>query len=110
MGWAAGIVESLVQSHEGRIHILPAIPASWRKGKVYGLHTRGGYRIDLEWNDGILLSATISSNKPGKCSLRYRDKDVEIDISPKTLVKIDRDMIIQKIYPANESYPPHIPI
>ena len=51
-GGAAGIGEMLVQSHDGFIDILPALPGEWKEGKFHGFRTRGGATIDLEWKDG----------------------------------------------------------
>lgn len=70
MGTTAGIAEMLVQSYAGEIHLLPALPAAWKTGKVKGLRTRGGFTIDMEWKDGKLIKASIFSTQGGQCRIR----------------------------------------
>ncbi len=69
-GATAGIAEMLVQSHNGAIELLPALPAAWPEGYVRGLRARGGFELDLEWNGGQLAAATITSRRGGLCRLR----------------------------------------
>lgn len=73
-GATAGIAEMLVQSHAGEIHLLPTLPKAWQSGKIKGLKARGGFLIDLEWNNGKLTSATITSTIGGVCRVRTSDK------------------------------------
>jgi alpha-L-fucosidase 2 len=69
-GGTAGIAEMLVQSHEGFIHLLPALPAEWPSGEVSGLVARGGFVIDLKWSEGQLQSAVIHSKLGGDCRIK----------------------------------------
>lgn len=69
-GATAGIAEMMVQSHDGEIHLLPALPDDWQSGKVKGLKTRGGFELDLEWEKGKLNRAVIYSQLGGNCRIR----------------------------------------
>jgi len=73
-GVTAGIAEMLMQSHSGEISLLPALPAEWPKGSVTGLRGRGGYTIDIRWNDGRLREATLVSSQTQTCRLRIKKK------------------------------------
>ena len=68
-GCTAGIAEMLMQSYDGFIYLLPAIPAVWKDGSVKGLVARGGYVIDMDWKNGQLTKAVIHSRQGGKCNI-----------------------------------------
>ncbi len=73
-GYTAGVTEMLLQSHAGVLHLLPALPADWREGKITGLRARGGFIVDIEWKEGRLTKAVVTSTLGGNCRLRTTDE------------------------------------
>ncbi|MEI3798190.1 MULTISPECIES: glycoside hydrolase family 95 protein [unclassified Chitinophaga] len=70
-GCTAGICEMLLQSQDGAIHLLPALPDDWKNGRVSGLRARGGFEIkEMVWENGQLSKITIRSTLGGNCRLR----------------------------------------
>ncbi|MBR1498590.1 MAG: glycoside hydrolase family 95 protein [Bacteroidaceae bacterium] len=69
-GVSAGIMEMLLQSHDGAVHLLPALPDEWQSGRVKGLRARGGFVVSEEWNGGELTRAEVTSTIGGTLRLR----------------------------------------
>ena len=87
-GGTASIAEMLMQSRPHEITLLPALPESWLCGIIEGLRARGGYEVDLTWNDGLLKSVTITSDRDQDCELIYGDTHLQVSMTrgvPKTL-------------------------
>jgi alpha-L-fucosidase 2 len=71
-GCTSGVTEMLMQSEDGDLNLLPALPDVWKsKGSISGLRARGGFDVvDIEWKDGQIIKAVIKSNLGGNLRLR----------------------------------------
>jgi len=90
-GITAGICEMLVQSHAGRIHLLPALPAAWPSGSVTGLCARGGFEVDIAWQKGKFTSARLRSKTGGKVELQYGGNMREVVVPAGTDLVVSAD-------------------
>jgi|GEM_PF-331034 len=68
-GVTAGITEMLLQSHNGALVLLPALPGEWRAGSISGIKGRGNFTVAMEWRDGVLTKASVSSGSGGICRI-----------------------------------------
>ncbi|MBC8182002.1 glycoside hydrolase family 95 protein [candidate division KSB1 bacterium] len=91
-GGTAGIAEMLLQSHGGVIHVLPALPSAWEKGSVKGLCARGGFVVDISWEEGELSELQIYSKFGNKCLIRYQDKVVELVTEKGGISSLDKNL------------------
>lgn len=86
LGAAAAVAEMLLQSHDGEIALLPALPEKWASGKVTGIHARGGFCLDFAWENGKVCSLTVHSSLGGECVLRLDSavclKNQQISLHP----------------------------
>ena len=83
----AGVAEMLLQSQNGDINLLPALPSAWKSGKITGLKARGNYEVDIEWANGELVKASIRSLSGSKPVVRVKSKLMPIDGEKIVLVK-----------------------
>ena len=80
-GGAAGVVEMLLQSHDGSIHLLPALPDVWDEGSVNGLCARGGFEVSMNWKDGQLVKTVILAKNGGKTTVKYKGQEKRINLN-----------------------------
>ncbi|MBN2273105.1 MAG: glycoside hydrolase family 95 protein [Bacteroidales bacterium] len=97
-GCTAGIAEMLLQSHDGFIFILPALPDQWQTGSVKGLKTRAGFEVDIIWENGKVKTLVIRSGLGGNCRIRT---NVEILSSDETLLKKAEGENINPLFSVN---------
>jgi alpha-L-fucosidase 2 len=81
-GGTSGIAEMLIQSHNGVIRLLPAIPVEWKNGEVKGLRARGGFVVDMKWNNCKLEEAKIRSEKGGSGTFIYNGRKQQLSLKP----------------------------
>ncbi len=100
-GAAAGVMEMLLQSHiresqisnfKFQIDLLPALPKAWQKGSVTGLKARGGFEVDLAWENGALTKAVIRSTLGQPCKVRCGGREVELKMEKGGQVVLDGEL------------------
>ncbi|WP_368658484.1 glycoside hydrolase N-terminal domain-containing protein [Metabacillus halosaccharovorans] len=85
-GGTAGIVEMLLQSHLGKIELLPALPQNWPTGYVKGIKARGGFTVNIEWENGQLRLAEIQATAKGSLQVSYKSQSFIIEKEDGTTV------------------------
>jgi alpha-L-fucosidase 2 len=91
-GGAAGMAEMLLQSQNGVVELLPALPITWAAGEVRGLRTRGGFVVGLKWAQGKLVSAELLSEAGRECVVRYGGKEVRLAAKAGKVYKLTGDL------------------
>ncbi|MFA5417299.1 MAG: glycoside hydrolase family 95-like protein, partial [Bacteroidales bacterium] len=88
LGGTAGIAEMLIQSHDGYIEILPAIPDSWASGSFEGLKARGGVEVDVEWKAGEVIKVILKSQSNQQVQLKVKERIIPVILKATIATKI----------------------
>lgn len=104
LGVTAAITEMLVQSQEGAIELLPALPDDWSEGKFEGVCARGAFTLNLEWKNRAITRAVIYSHKGGVCRLKLKEPVVITCHGKKVKVKNAVDGIVEFVTKNGEQY------
>ena len=96
-GCTAGIAEMLMQSHNGSVHILPALPSKWTKGEITGLKARGGFEVDISWNNGKVAQVKIHSKIGGNLRIRSADQLTDYSGNELPALKSENTNILFKL-------------
>jgi len=91
-GVTAAIAEMLLQSEEGRIHLLPALPKAWESGSVKGLRARGGFEVCIDWKKGIWLRRRSNPFQASFASVKYGGKSIELKFKKGKSVNLDGEL------------------
>ena len=91
-GGIAGISRTILQSGMDYAELLPALPPSWKKGEIKGLHARGGLTFNISWKDGKLEHAEITAKAPYKGTLQYQDKKIPLSIAEGETVLMNSEL------------------
>lgn len=91
-GIVSGITEMLMQSHDGEISILPALPTAWSDGAIKGILARKGFEIDMEWQAGQLKTLTVSSQLGSQLDLRYGTMIKSLETNAGETLTFDKEM------------------
>ncbi|HOO83852.1 MAG TPA: glycoside hydrolase family 95 protein [Prolixibacteraceae bacterium] len=94
-GATAGIAEMLLQSHANEIHLLPALPAQWGSGSVKGLKARGNFEVDMEWENGKLIMATVKSLSGLPATVRLGNQITSFDMAKGQTIRLNNKLMIQ---------------
>lgn len=89
LGFSAAMIESFLFSNNQQIKLLPALPKAWSTGQISGVRSRGGYEVDISWEDGLLKELTIISSLGKPVQLIYGNKSVSLTLNKGEKIKFD---------------------
>ncbi|MEX2235142.1 MAG: glycoside hydrolase family 95 protein [Cyclobacteriaceae bacterium] len=92
-GATAGIAEMLLQSREGIIELLPALPNDWKDGQISGICARGGYEVNMKWVAGKLVTCAVLSKYGGQCEIKYESAIVKLNTKPGITYNITEQLV-----------------
>ena len=88
-GLGAAVAEMLLQSHDGSIELLPAVPGSWAEGRVGGLRARGGFEVSFQWRLGTVTRCEVRSTLGGPCRIHGPGlRSVELSTDPGKIYQV----------------------
>jgi alpha-L-fucosidase 2 len=87
-GGAAAFAEMLVQSNSQEIRLLPSLPDAWQTGSVIGLCARGGFELSLQWEQGRLKTAAVTSKTGNPCKVIYGEKTFDLKVAKDKTTKL----------------------
>ncbi|RRN78140.1 glycoside hydrolase family 95 protein, partial [Pseudoxanthomonas sp. SGD-10] len=95
-GGTAGITEMLMQSHYKGVDLLPALPKDWVNGQVWGIVARGGFEIDISWQNNRLKEVKIISRLGNPLQLKYRNTAIEMNTKQGSIYRFDENLRLLK--------------
>jgi alpha-L-fucosidase 2 len=91
-GGTAGIAEMLLQSQNGVVNILPALPDAWPQGAVKGLKARGNFEVDIGWEEGVLAEVVVTSFSGAPLTMIYADKSISMNTVKGVTYRFDKEL------------------
>ncbi|PWS28794.1 alpha-L-fucosidase [Pedobacter yonginense] len=91
-GGSAGLAEMIVQSHQGYLDLLPALPSDLPFGEIKGLCARGGFELNINWDKGRLTGLEVKSKAGGVCKIKYKNQAISIDTKVGGIYKVSSDL------------------
>ncbi len=95
-GFTAGVIEMLLQSHDGYLDLLPALPARWPKGSVKGLRARGGFTVDISWDQGQLVGASIRADRDSTVKIRLPNQVTDDNAIEAVVLKSGETYVVRR--------------
>ncbi len=92
-GASAGVTEMLLQSHDGHIQLLPALPEAWKSGYIKGLRARGGLELDIYWQEGQLVKVKIVAKADTRLELKYKYMQTSFQLKKDTALLLDGSLL-----------------